>query len=371
MTLKKRLFWSYFAMFVLPLLAYLLVSWLSDKLLVSFLLAQTYYSLDDFQNKLAAAQRIARYVTVGVMLLTTGLTGLFLSNGILKRIADSLDQLSKGLGKLSAGDLTVRLPEDEDDEFSVVRADFNTAARKLNSSVEQVRQNEKNRQELLAGISHDLRSPLTSIRAYTEGLMDGVAQTEEARTQYLTIIRDKTLDMQALVERLFLFSRMDLGHNQDHPEIIVLGEEIRLICSALSPEYSDRGLNIVFSSECASQVVADPDTIQRIVSNIAENSLKYRQGENAELDIRVRGAEKYVSVTFTDNGPGVDPEALPKLFDAFYRSDPSRTGSVPGSGLGLAIVSRAVRNMDGRITARNVQPHGLQLEICLPKCRED
>ena len=114
----------------------------------------------------------------------------------------------------------------------------------------------------------------------------------------------------------------------------------------------------------------DPDTLQRIVSNIAENSLKYKTAPRGRLDIALRETEDYVSLAFTDDGPGVDEEALPHVFDAFYRADPARSRSIGGSGLGLAIVSRAVRNMKGRILARNVQPHGLRLEIQLPRERK-
>ena len=195
---------------------------------------------------------------------------------------------------------------------------------------------------------------------------DGVARTEEDRRQYLTIIRDKTRDLQALVNKLFLFSRMDLGQNEDHPEPVSLAEELTLLHQVLAPEYAGRGLALTLT--CAGpgegRVLADPDTLHRVVANIAENSAKYGA---AALNIALREEPSFVSVTFTDDGPGVPPEAMRHIFDAFYRADPARNEKIAGSGLGLAIVSRAVRNMKGRIIARNVQPHGLLLEIQLPK----
>ena len=222
----------------------------------------------------------------------------------------------------------------------------------------------------MAGISHDLRSPLTAIRAYTEGLLDGVAETEEDRKQYLGIIRDRARDLQTLVDQLFLFSRMDLGENLDHPERISLKQELSLLTEVLGPDYEKRGLDLTLDAPCEGRVMMDPDTLQRIVSNIAENSLKYKTAPRGRLDIALRETEDYVSLAFTDDGPGVDEEALPHVFDAFYRADPARSRSI-GSGLGLAIVSRAVRNMKGRILARNVQPHGLRLEIQLPRERKE
>ena len=120
--------------------------------------------------------------------------------------------------------------------------------------------------------------------------------------------------------------------------------------------------------EADGRVLADPDTLHRIVTNIAENSCKY--GASA-LDITLRQQATHLSVTFADNGPGVPQEALPHIFDAFYRADPARNEKTAGSGLGLAIVSRAVRNMGGRIIAKNQQPQGLLLEIQLPRLEQE
>lgn len=366
MSVKKRLFWSHILMFALPLLAYLLISYLADKLLLSYLLRQSFTSVRDFQEQVRHGQSVCRIVTVAGLVLTLLIADRFLTRGVLRKIRGSLDEISAGLRKLRQGDLACRLPEGGD-EFSGLRGDFNATAAQLQASVRQVEENEKNRQELLAGISHDLRSPLTSIRAYAEGLRDGVAQTPEARNQYLTIICNKTRDLQALVNQLFLFSRMDLGRNEDHPEQVSLRQELTLLCSVLTPEYAERGLDITLNAPCEGRVLADPDTLHRIVTNIAENSLKYKTAERGKLDITLSETPQYVSAVFADDGPGVAPEDLPHLFDAFYRGDPARSSTKPGSGLGLAIVSRAVRNMKGRILARSSTPHGLLLEIQLPR----
>ena len=368
MSIKKRLFWSNFLMFALPLLAYWAISFVADKLTLRYLLRQSYTSLADFQHRVSQAQQGSRLLTVAVLLIMLLIVNRVLSGGVLKRIKGSLEEISQGLRQLRSGDLACRLSQgQEEDEFSALRRDFNATAAQLEQSVTQVRENEKNRQELLAGISHDLRSPLTVIRAYAEGLLDGVAPTEEAQRQYLSIIRDKARDLQTLVNQLFLFSRMDLGERTDHPEPVCLREELELICGVLIPEYEEKGLEVKLECLGEGAVLADPDTLHRIVYNIAENSLKYKAAPRGRLEIVLRDERQYVSVTFRDDGPGVPPEALPKLFDAFYRADPSRTGKISGSGLGLAIVSRAVRNMKGQIIARNAEPHGLLLEIQLPR----
>ena len=369
MSVKKRLFWSHILMFALPIITYLLFSLLADRLSWLYLLQQRFSSMEDFRRHVHITEQFSRWFTLGGLALTLVIVNRFLSRGVLKKIEGSLNELSHGLRQLREGDLSCRLPQVDKDEFSAVRADFNATAAQLQQLVAEQQQNDRNRQELLAGISHDLRSPLTAIRAYTEGLLDGVAQTEDSRRQYLTIIRDKTRDLQGLVNKLFLFSRMDLGQNEDHPEPVSIHEELDQLHKVLAPEYAHKDMDITyaFPQDPQSRVMADPDTLHRIVTNIAENSCKY--GATA-LEIALRETPAYVSLTFADNGPGVPPESLPHIFDAFYRADPARNQKVTGSGLGLAIVSRAVRNMGGRIIAKNAQPQGLTLEIQLPRLED-
>ena len=167
-----------------------------------------------------------------------------------------------------------------------------------------------------------------------------------------------------MVNKLFLFSRMELCENEDHPEPVALREELSLLLEVLEPEYADKGLSLTFASEGEGRVLADPDTLHRIVTNLVENSWKYGA---KTLEIALREENAFVSLTFADDGPGVPQDALPHIFDAFYRADKARNEKISGSGLGLAIVSRAVRNMKGRIIARNGAERGLLLEIQLPR----
>ena len=364
MSVKKRLFWSPILMFALPLAVYLLFSLLADRLSWMWLLQQRFTSMQDFQQQVQRTERFSLCFTLVGLVGTLVVVNRFISRGVLKIIDGAVHELSTGLRHLREGELDFRLPDGQADEFAAVRADFNATAQRLQQLVESERQSEHNRQELLAGISHDLRSPLTAIRAYAEGLLDGVARDEESRNQYLTIIRDKTRDLQGLVNKLFLFSRMDLGRNEDHPEPVSLRAELDLLTETLAPEYAQKGMEITFDGAGDGRVLADPETLQRILSNIAENSCKYGA---KTLNITLREAPAFVSVTFADNGPGVPQEALPHIFDAFYRADPARNEKIAGSGLGLAIVSRAVRNMKGRIIARNGADCGLMLEIQLPR----
>ena len=220
------------------------------------------------------------------------------------------------------------------------------------------------RQELLAGISHDLRSPLTSIRAYVEGLLDGVAQTEESKQRYLRTIRTKAEDIDRLVSQLFLYSKLDLEGVPMEMRPIRLDEFVAGFVEEAALDSRTRGLEITAEQLAPVTVSADPEQLCRVLSNILENSIKYKAKETGRLRITL---EESGRLTLADDGPGVPEEALPKRFDVFYRSDPARKNPAGGSGLGLAIAAKAVQGMGGTIRARSGPHGGLAIEITLSK----
>ena len=314
--------------------------------------------------------RTLTIVAIIVLVLGLGLTvylsNKFLSDFVFRHIAEPLESLSYGTRQIRDGNLEYRIQCGTDDEFAPVCENFNEMAVRLQEMVDLTRRQERNRKELMAGISHDLRSPLTAVGAYTDGLIDGVARTEEARMRYLTMIKRKTEEIIHLVSRLFMFSKMDLGEYPVYPERLRLDEEVREFIAALGPEYVEKGLVLQAGSLAPALVEADPEQLHCIFSNAAENSWKYRQAEHGTLSFDLTCSGDTARLTLTDDGPGVAEEALPKLFEVFFRSDPARKNPGTGSGLGLAICKKAVRQMKGTITAANAQPHGLILEICLP-----
>ena len=241
---------------------------------------------------------------------------------------------------------------------------FNEMAARLKESVERTRRDEESRKELLAGISHDLRSPLTSIRAYVEGLLDGVAQTEESKQRYLRTIRTKAEDIDRLVSQLFLYSKLDLEGVHMEMRPIRLDEFVAGFVEEAALDSRTRGLEITAEQLTPVTVSADPEQLRRVLSNILENSIKYKAKETGRLRITL---EESGRLTLADDGPGVPEEALPKLFDVFYRSDPARKNPAGGSGLGLAIAAKAVQGMSGTIRARGGPHGGLAIAITLSK----
>ncbi len=315
-------------------------------------------------SALKAALALAAIGLVFVIFLTVLMTNRFLTRFVVCKIEEPLDLLSEGARRLGEGDLDYRIDYTGKDEFAPVCGAFNEMAARLKGFVERTRRDEESRKELLAGISHDLRSPLTSIRAYVEGLLDGVARTEEAKQRYLRTIRTKAEDIDRLVSQLFLYSKLDLEGVPMEMRPIRLDEYIAGFVNEAVLDSRTHGLAITADRLAPVSVSADPEQLRRVLSNILENSIKYKNKGIGHLRITLEESGRLV---LADDGPGVPAEALPKLFDAFYRSDPARKNPAGGSGLGLAVAAKAVQGMGGTIRAFNSPGGGLSIEITLPK----
>lgn len=301
------------------------------------------------------------------MISVVFLTSRFLTRFVFQKIRQPLEILADGVNQIRDGNLDYRIRYTRKDEFRPVCEAFNEMAGRLKESVWAVQKQEMNRKELLAGISHDLRSPLTSIKAYSEGLLDGVATTEDAQHRYVKMIKSKAEDIDHMVSRLFLFSKMDLGDYPNYPEDLDLREELGSFFRAVAEEHAEQGLVVKIGKlEEGVTLYADPVQFRRVLANIVENSLKYKERPEVTVSVETIKRGDQVRIELEDDGPGVTDEALPKLFDVFYRSDASRSSPNRGSGLGLAISEKAIAFMDGRIWAEHGRGGGLRIVIELP-----
>ncbi|MDO4279995.1 MAG: HAMP domain-containing sensor histidine kinase [Peptococcaceae bacterium] len=310
---------------------------------------------------------VAAAVLAAAVVLSILATNWFLTRFVFRKIARPLDILGEGVQAIAAGDLDYRIRYKGRDEFSPIVDEFNEMAARLAASAEEIRRHEESRKELMAGISHDLRSPLTSIQAYVEGILDGVAATPDKQQQYLRMIKTKAEDIERMVSQIFLYSKMDLAEFPVHMQALRLDEAVQDICGASAADYARRGLDVQLEAAEPLTVMADPELLRRILVNLLDNSLKYKTAARGTATVSLRAEGDDAVLTARDDGPGVRPEAVDKLFDIFYRSDPARHNPNQGSGLGLAIVAKAVGRMGGRISARNVAPHGLAIEIRFAK----
>ena len=378
MTIKKRLFISNILMIIIPIILALVTLLIAYMALNTLLHGSLYEVFQDTEVE----QEVyfgeswdsirSQILTVGAIYISglvaaIYLTNRFLTRFVFRKIEYPLIVLAQGVRQIKNGNLDHRIPYDVQDEFRPVCEDFNEMALRLKSSVEETVRDEQSRKELIAGISHDLRSPLTSIKAYVEGLIDGVAVTPETRTEYLQTIRTKTDDIINMVSQLFLFSKMDTGSFPVNPEPLDLAQEISDFVKYTQEDYQAKGLSVSLGAMPAEMpVYADSTQLRSAFTNILDNSAKYKDKEPAAVLVHCEAEDGTAVVFFDDNGPGVSSEMLPKLFDVFYRGDASRTNPQQGSGLGLAIAAKMIAFMKGGISAENLAGSGLRVIIRIP-----
>jgi len=300
-------------------------------------------------------------------------TGVFLSRQLSKQLIIPLEELRRAAGEIGRGNLDYALSTETKDELGIACREFDQMRVQLKAAREIQEKYEENRKELIVGISHDLSTPLTSVKGYASGLMDGIAKTTEKKRHYLNMIYQTACNMEKLVESLFLFSKLDLGRVEFCLETVPLHDYITDYIAENADRFLARGLRLIVQSHSLhSQVLIDRMQFQRVVENILENSLKYKRGEIGNLTVSLENeGEQQLRLEFADDGPGVTTPELAKLFDSFYRTDPARTNVSKGSGLGLAIVKQIITTMHGNIWAKNGKSGGLTICILLPIAREE
>lgn len=276
-----------------------------------------------------------------------------------------MSAIINGMGELSRGNLDYRIEVDGKSEFAEICEQFNSLASRLQESEEMVKRHEDSKHDVLVGISHDLGTPLTSIQAYTEGILDGVANTPEKQKHYLEMIKDKAEDIQSLVTQIVMFSELKREDYPYHPIEMRLDKEIEKLIELQGKEYEERGLRIKGNLK-PTVIQADPEYLYRILINIIENSIKYRKKEVGTLEITLDESGNCHCLICEDDGPGVTEEALPKLFEVFYRTDPARSMPGKGSGIGLAIVKILMEKMGGSVRAEIGNQGGLKIILSFP-----
>ena len=283
-------------------------------------------------------------------------------------IMGPLNKLKEASKKISEGNLDFEIDYTGSDEITDVIRQFDQMRRKLIESNVQQRIYEEDRKELIAGISHDLRTPLTSIKGYVSGLIDGIADSPEKQQKYLTTIYNTAVDMDKLVDDLFLFSKLDLNKIPFVFEHIEIGSFVSQCCDELKFSMEKKNVCLTFANLCKDSVyvMIDRDQFARVLINIAENSAKYKKNEIGSLYIAVTEQEGEAIIALKDDGIGVDSSMVGKIFDSFYRDDPARTNPIKGSGLGLSIAKQIVTSHGGRIWAESNLGEGLTVYISLP-----
>lgn len=294
---------------------------------------------------------------------TNGLLTYMVSRSILKPV----DKLIKAADEIRSGNLDHPVEKTGNDELGKLSDTFESMRIQLKESDELQNKYEASRKELIASISHDLKTPMTSIQGYIKGLLDGVANTPEKTARYLETIDRKADDLDGLIDELFLYSKLDLEREPFHFETVDLRAYLTDYMEEL--RFSLSGVSVSFDADPAKkyEVAADREKLNRAVENIIQNALKYMDKGTPEISVQLQDKEEYAEVRIQDNGSGIPQEAVPHIFDSFYRTDASRNSGTGGSGLGLAIVKRIIEEHGGRIWAESQVGAGTAICFTLKK----
>ncbi|OPJ58570.1 sensor histidine kinase [Clostridium oryzae] len=302
------------------------------------------------------------------ILIIIALTNGILSYAVSRSIIKPLNILGHAANEIKQGNLDYQIKKRSQDEIGEVCDSFEEMRLRLKKSLELQQHYEDNRKELLSNISHDLRTPITSIKGYIEGIRDGVADTPQKMNKYIDTIYNKATYMDNLIEDLFLFSKLDLNRLPFHFQNINIVDFINDYFEEMSFDLDKNSIELKLDIPKKNIVVnADVQKIRRVFMNLIENSIKYRSGDKLKINIKLYDYENEVAIKVSDNGRGISKDALPYIFDRFYRQDASRDTTTGGSGLGLAIVKKIIDEHNGRIWAESEAGCGTNMFFTLLK----
>ncbi|NLJ96628.1 MAG: HAMP domain-containing histidine kinase [Clostridiales bacterium] len=315
------------------------------------------------QVKAVAIQSAISFIVI--LFLTASLLIFWIYRSILK----PLNVLRVATNHIKEGDLGYSVTSVSEDEIGELCNDFEGMRVRLKELIDDRLQYEEDIKELISNISHDLKTPLTAIKGYAEGLLDGVADTSEKQEKYLKTIYMKANDMTSLVDELGYYAKIDANTIPYTFKNINMTEYFEDCIEDLHLELEVKNIKINYENliDPKVQIVADAEQLKRVIHNIIGNSVKYMDKPLGIITIKIQDLGEYVEVDIEDNGAGISQEELPYIFDRFYRADVSRNTYKGGSGLGLAIAKKVIEDHSGTIWATSEKQKGTTISFTLKK----
>lgn len=299
-------------------------------------------------------------------------TSMFLTNWISRGVFTPINHLNIAMQNIAEGNLEYMLPDKEDGEIGELYRNYEDMRLRLKESTDEKIYAEKQNKELVSNISHDLKTPITAIKGYVEGIMDGVADTPEKMDKYIRTIYNKANDMDRLINELTVYSGIDSNRIPYHFHRINVSEYFGDCIEEVGLDLESKNIELNYSNLASPDtlVIADPEQLKRVINNIIGNSIKYLDKEKGEIDIRILDEIDSIRVEIEDNGKGIAAKDLPKIFERFYRTDASRNSSKGGSGIGLSIVKKIVEDHGGYIWATSKEGEGTCMHFVIRKYQE-
>lgn len=302
------------------------------------------------------------FLGLGLILLVTLILGLI----VFRLLTGRLRHVSETVKSFEQGQLEKRVKVTSEDEVGLLGSSFNQMADTLVANMEEIKQIDKLRRELVANVSHDLRSPLASIQGYLETILDKEPSIKpEERTKYYEIVLRNTKKLGKLIEELFELSKFDAQDVQPDMEQVSMAELAQDLVQQFKPIAEQKGISLkaVLSDEPINLVYADIALMERAISNLIDNALKHTP-EGGSVSIISSNENENVSFTISDSGKGIAEENIQRIFDRFYQEDPSRTVGA-GAGLGLSIAQKILELHGSKLSVQSESGTGTSFSFVL------
>lgn len=295
---------------------------------------------------------------------------------VYKEIVRPISELNVAMKKITEGNLDYRMENKYDSEMGEVFNNYEEMRLKLKESTTEMMENEEHNRELVSNISHDLKTPITSIKGYVEGIMDGVADTPEKMDRYIKTIYNKANDMDRLINELTIYSKIDNNRILYNFQRINVSDYFEDCVDEVGLDLESKNIKLNFDNLIPDDtiVIADPEQMKRVINNIIGNSIKYMDKdltkEQGMIEIRLLDDIDSIRIEIEDNGRGIAARDLGRIFERFYRTDASRNSSRGGSGIGLSIVKKIIEDHGGYIWATSKEGEGTCMHFVLRKYKE-
>ena len=301
-----------------------------------------------------------------ILVAASGCISVWVYRGLVTPVR----KLKEATHNIAEGNLDFTLQRNRHDEIGELINDFEVMRKRLRDSAEEKIQNDKESRELISNISHDLKTPMTAIKGYVEGIMDGIADTPEKMDRYVRTIYNKTVDMDKLINELTLYSKIDANKIPYNFNKINVAQYFEDCVSELKVELDSRNIELGYFNyaDKSSVIIADPEQLKRVINNIISNSVKYMSSDRKGIiNIRISDVDDFVQFEIEDNGKGIAQKDVQYIFDRFYRTDASRNSAQGGSGIGLSIVKKIISDHGGQIWATSKEGTGTVMHFVLRK----
>jgi signal transduction histidine kinase len=306
------------------------------------------------------------------VLIILAVTVLLMCIWIYRGVAIPLGQMKIATQNIKDGNLDFELEVETDDEIGQLCRDFEEMRLRLKETSNEKVEYDKRSKELISNISHDLKTPITAIKGYVEGIMDGVADTPEKMERYIRTIYNKANDMDNLINELTLYSKIDSNRIPYNFSTLLVNDYFDDCASDLKIDIESRGVKFDYLNYVNDgvRIIADAEQLKRVINNIVSNALKYMNKSQKQIHLRVKDVGDFVQVEIEDNGKGIGAKELPHIFERFYRTDASRNSETGGSGIGLSIVKKIIEEHGGKIWATSKEGTGTIMYFVIRKYQE-